>query len=323
MPTEPFHAEDENFVSLTADSSGERLDRYLAAHLPDRSRSEVQRWIQAGLVLVNGEPVKASHRLEAGDDIWIEVPPPESYSVEPEPIPLDVRYEDDDLLVVNKPAGMVTHPAPGHMHGTLVNALLHHIPDLKGIGGVERPGIVHRLDKDTSGLLVVAKNDVAHRFLQEQFKERTVEKRYLALVFGFLTPRRGRIEAPIGRDPRHRQRMAVVPPGKGREAVTEYVVLKYYREAITTHRLPFTLTQASPKTGRTHQIRVHLAYIGHPIVGDKVYGHRKQPLPLGRHFLHAGYLRFRRPRDGEWVEVEAELPDDLQRVIDMLVEERV
>ncbi len=274
------------------------------------------------MVLVNGELVKASYRIEAGDDIWVEVPPPDSYSVEPEPIPLDVRYEDEDLLVVNKPAGMVTHPAPGHARGTLVNALLHHIPDLKGVGGVERPGIVHRLDRDTSGLLVVAKNDVAHRFLQEQFKGRTVEKRYIALVFGFLTPRRGRIEAPIGRDPRHRQRMAVVAADKGREAVTEYTVLKYYQDERTSGDAPFTLVRVSPKTGRTHQIRVHLAYIGHPIVGDRVYGHRKQRLPLSRHFLHAGYLRFKRPRDREWVEVEAELPDDLQRVLGMLTEER-
>ncbi len=321
MSPEPSVMNKGEIISLTADTAGERIDKYLASRLPNRSRAEVQRWIRARLVLVNGEPIKASYRLEAGDGIQIEIPPQESYPVRPESIPLDVRYEDDDLLVVNKPAGMVTHPAPGHMSGTLVNALLHYLPNLEGVGGVERPGIVHRLDKDTSGLLVVAKNDVAHRFLQEQFKGRTVEKRYTALVFGFLTPRRGRIEAPIGRDPRHRQRMAVVSAGKGREAATEYVVMGYYCDERTTRRSPFTLVEVSPKTGRTHQIRVHLAYIGHPIVGDRVYGHRKQPLPLNRHFLHAGHLRFRRPSDGEWVEVQSELPDDLTRALGILSEE--
>jgi 23S rRNA pseudouridine1911/1915/1917 synthase len=311
----------EEVVEFTADTPGYRLDRFLAERLPDRSRSEIQRWIKNGMVLVGGATSKPGYRLEAGDLITVSIPSPEPYEVLPEPIPLDIRYEDDDLLVVNKPAGMVTHPAAGHSTGTLVNAVLHHVPDLVGVGGVERPGIVHRLDKDTTGLIVVAKNDRAHRYLQEQFKERTVEKKYQALLFGFLSPARGRIEAPIGRDPKDRKKMAVVPVGSGREAVTRYRVLRYYRDDRTVGRQQYTLVEAMPKTGRTHQIRVHMAYIGHPIVGDKVYGRRKQRLPIERHFLHAGYLRFRRPSDGKWVEVSAELPDDLQFVLEILTPE--
>ncbi len=311
----------EEIVEFTSEVDGVRLDRFLADRLPERSRSEIQRWIKSGNVLVGGSPSKPGYRLEIGDEVLVRIPAPEPYEVTPEPIPLDIRYEDDDLLVINKPAGMVTHPAAGHPGGTLVNAVLYHVPDLAGVGGVERPGIVHRLDKDTSGLIIVAKNDRAHRYLQQQFKERLVEKRYQALLFGFLSPAKGRIEAPIGRDPRDRKKMAVVPEGKGRPAVTLYRVTRYYRDERTSSRQHYTLVEASPKTGRTHQIRVHMAFIGHPIVGDRVYGHRKQHLPLNRHFLHAGYLRFRRPSDERWVELRSELPEDLKAVLDILTPE--
>ena len=290
---------------------GERVDKWLVRQLPDHSRTEIQRWIREGLVRVNGRATKPGYKLEPGDVVEVDVPAAEPYEeVRPEPIPLNIVYQDEDLLVIDKPAGMVVHPAPGHAHGTLVNALLYHVPDLQGIGGVERPGIVHRLDKDTSGLLLVAKNDQAHRELQRQFKEREVEKTYLALVEGHLHPPVGRIEVPIGRDKQHRKRMA--PMREGREAVTEYKVLGHYGD--------YTLVEAKPLTGRTHQIRVHFSYIGHPLAGDTVYGRRKQRLKprLKRHFLHAHRLRFRHPRTGEVMEFVSPLPPDLKAVLDDL-----
>ncbi len=290
---------------------GERLDKWLARQLPDHSRTEIQRWIKEGLVRVNGRASKPGYKLEPGDVVEVDIPAPVPYEgVKPEPIPLNIVYEDEDVIVIDKPAGMVVHPAPGHTRGTLVNALLYHFPNLEGIGGVERPGIVHRLDKDTSGLILVAKNSRAHRELQRQFKAREIEKAYLALVEGHLQPKVGRIEAPIGRDKRHRKRMAVARDG--REAVTEYTVIAYYGN--------YTLVEARPLTGRTHQIRVHFAFIGHPLAGDTVYGRRKQKLKpwLKRHFLHAHRLRFRLPSTGEWVEFTSPLPEDLQRVLEKL-----
>ena len=290
---------------------GERLDKWLARQLPDHSRTEIQRWIKDGLVRVNGRASKPGYKLEPGDVVEVDVPAAVPYlDVTPEPIPLDIVYEDEDLLVIDKPAGMVVHPAPGHTRGTLVNAILYHCPDLQGIGGVERPGIVHRLDKDTSGLILVAKNDKTHRELQRQFKEREVEKAYLALVEGQLHPPLGRIEAPIGRDRHHRKRMTVTRDG--REAITEYTVLKHFDD--------YTLVEARPLTGRTHQIRVHFAFIGHPLAGDTVYGRRKQRLKpwLQRHFLHAHRLSFRLPRTGERVTFTSPLPADLQAVLERL-----
>lgn len=305
---EPIIEEQLRFDQVTP---GQRLDKWLAERLPDHSRTEIQRWIREGLVRVNGRASKPGYKLEPGDVVEVDVPAPVPYEeVKPEPIPLNILYEDDDLLVIDKPAGMVVHPAPGHTSGTLVNAILYHCPDLRGVGGVERPGIVHRLDKDTSGLILVAKHDRAHRELQRQFKEREIEKAYLALVEGHLQPKEGRIEAPIGRDKRHRKRMAVIRDG--REAVTEYRVIAYYDD--------YTLVEVYPLTGRTHQIRVHFAFIGHPLVGDTVYGRRKQRLKpwLKRQFLHAHRLRFRLPRTGEWVEFTSPLPEDLQAVLDKL-----
>ena len=286
-----------------------RLDRFLANQLPEHSRAEVQRWVKAGQASVNGAPGKASTAIKPGDEILLTIPEPTPTQIQPEAIPLVILYEDDDIIAVNKPAGMVVHPAAGHRSGTLVNAVLHHFPDLEGVGEGGRPGIVHRLDKDTSGVILVAKNSRAHRHLQTQFKERTIQKTYLALVHGHLKHQQGIIEAAIGRHPRHRQRMAVLPAGKGREARTEYEVLAYYDAN--------TLVTAHPLTGRTHQIRVHLASLGHPVVGDTVYG-RRDIYKLGRHFLHAHRIRFRRPADEEMMELVSPMPSELQRLLKQL-----
>jgi 23S rRNA pseudouridine1911/1915/1917 synthase len=292
-------------------TGGERLDRWLADQLPDRSRAEVQRWIAGDRVARGPKVLKASYRVSAGDTITVRIPAPESYHVEPELIPLEILYEDEDLLVINKPAGMVVHPAAGNWHGTLVNAVLYHCPNLEGVGGSGRPGIVHRLDKDTSGLILVAKNDRSHRALQQQFKNRTVRKTYLALTYGHVSPLHGEIQAPIGRDPRQRKRMAVVPAHLGRPAVTQFDVEAYYGN--------YTLLACHPLTGRTHQIRVHLAFMKHPIVGDAVYGGRARgPIPIKRQFLHAQRLRFQLPATGSEVEFLAPLPVELLEVLEAL-----
>lgn len=301
-------------VALKVTTAGQRLDRYVADAVPALSRTSAQRLLDAGRITVNGALAKASYRVEAGDRIDVSIPPPEPVDTLPESIPLDVVYEDSDILVVDKPPGMVVHPAYGHRSGTLVNAVLAHSPDLAGVGGELRPGIVHRLDKDTSGLIVVAKCDRALQALQAQFKRREVTKLYVALVEGSLQPRTGIIDAPIGRDIKARKRMAVVL-AVGREAQTKYRVLEY---------LPgYTLIEAEPKTGRTHQIRVHMAFIGHPLAGDSVYGHRRRPPGLTRHFLHAARLGMRLPSTNEWRVFESTLPHDLVQVLDMLRSERV
>ena len=310
-------------LTFAVAEGGERLDKWLTGQLPDRSRTEIQRWIEAGQVTRGGKVLKPSYRVAAGDAIDVLIPPVEDYEVEPEDIPLDILYEDDDLLVINKPAGMVVHPAAGNWRGTLVNAVLFHAPNLEGVGGAHRPGIVHRLDKDTSGVIVVAKNDASHRELQSQFKNRQVEKTYLALVYGGMNPERGEINAAIGRDPRDRKRMGVVPASQGRPAATRYETLGAYKAPGTGERL--TLLACRPLTGRTHQIRVHLAHVHHPIVGDEVYGpRRKLPFaaPTGglRQFLHAQRLRFRLPSTSQPVEFTAPLPADLEAVLKALVE---
>jgi 23S rRNA pseudouridine1911/1915/1917 synthase len=311
---EPGDEAEPELVSLTIGDGGERLDKWLAAQLPDRSRAEVQRWIEAGLVTRRGRALKASYRLTEGETIDVLIPAPENYEAEPEDIPLDILYEDADVLVIDKPAGMVVHPAAGHWRGTLVNAVLFHSPDLEGVGGARRPGIVHRLDKDTSGVILVAKNDAAHRNLQAQFRNREVEKTYLALVYGGLEPGRGEINAAVGRDPRDRKRMGVVPASQGRPATTRYETVSIHRIQTTSERL--TLLACRPLTGRTHQIRVHLSHIHHPIVGDEVYGpRRKLPFACPRQFLHAERLRFRLPSSGQVVEFSAPLPADLQAIL--------
>jgi len=302
----------ERRIELTVDEGGMRLDKFLAERVADLSRSAIRRLIDTGQVVVNGEAVKASYKVRPGDLVVACVPQPEAEEPAAEAIPLGIVYEDQALIVVNKPAGMVIHPAPGHRSGTLVNALLAHCPDLASDSGDARPGIVHRLDRDTSGLILVAKNEQIRRALQSQFKARQVHKVYVALLDGQLEAARGRIEAPLGRDPRHRQRMAVVPGG--REAVTEYRLLASLAGG------DYSLVEAEPKTGRTHQIRVHFASIGHPVVGDMVYGRRRTRLPVPRQFLHAQRLGFTHPLTGQPLEFEAPLPDDLAAVLQALAQ---
>ena len=291
---------------LEADGDGERLDRYLAGRLPDLSRSRVQRLILDGLVTVDGIEAKPSITVREGQRIVVTVPDAVPSGIEPQAIPLDVVFEDEDLMVVDKPAGLTVHPAPGHPDGTLVNAVLALRPDLEGIGGSIRPGIVHRLDKDTSGLLIVAKNERAHGDLASQFKNRRVTKAYIAVVQGKLEPGEAVVDAPIGRHPRDRKRMAVL--STGRAATTQYGVVERLDR--------YTLVEVRPATGRTHQIRVHMASLGHPLAGDRVYG-RPDPR-LGRHFLHANLLGFRLPSSSDWVEVRSELPDDLRSFLEGL-----
>jgi 23S rRNA pseudouridine1911/1915/1917 synthase len=305
----------ERRIELRIEASKARLDKFLAEQVPELSRSEIQRLIASGRVTVDGEPAKPSHKVRMGEEVVVLVPAEESTELLPEAIPLEIVYEDPVLLVVDKPAGMVVHPAPGHSGGTLVNALLAHCPELAA-GEDDRPGIVHRLDRDTSGLILVAKNEKARRALQRQFKERQVHKAYLALLEGHLHPAWGRIEAAVGRDPHHRQRMSVQTGG--REAVTEYHVLEQFAHRVGLAAGEYTLIEAEPLTGRTHQIRVHLASIGHPVVGDGVYGRRKTSLPVSRQFLHARRLGFKHPTTGQRLELEAPLPEELAAVLDLL-----
>ncbi len=289
----------------------ERLDHYLVERLPEFSRSRLQALIKDGFVLIDNVPAKkAGQKLESGSQVEIRIPPPAPTNLVGEDIPLDIVFENNDLLVVNKPAGMVVHPSAGHDTGTLVHAVLGYEPDIEGIGGEERPGVVHRLDKETSGLILLAKNDRAHHWLQDQFRLRKVEKTYLALVDGAPPTPSGRVEAPVGRDPSHRKKMAIMPPGKGREAVSEYITLESFKE--------HTLLEFHPHTGRTHQIRLHCLFLGCPIVGDKVYGHRKQSIELDRHFLHAAKLKIILPGEESAKTFEALLPGELQEILELL-----
>ena len=295
-------------VTFTVDEGGRRLDLTLAARVADASRAQVQRLIKSGQVTVNGHPSKAAYLVSPGDQINLVLPEELEAAVLPESIPLDVVYEDDCLLLINKPAGMVVHPAYGHTSGTLVNAVLAHCPQVGNVGGLERAGLVHRLDKDTSGLLIIAKDDTTLAALQRQFKRRQVTKTYIALVEGPVEPREGIIEAPVGRDKQQRKRMAVVR--SGREARTMYRVIERFPD--------HTLLEVRPHTGRTHQIRVHLAWMGYPLVGDVVYGHRRQRLLHDRHFLHAIRLQFTHPTSGKEVTFEASLPPGLEDVLKRL-----
>jgi len=302
-------------IELKLEAPGERLDRALAEAHPDLSRMQWQRLIKDGAVALNGRSVtKASLRLTGGEVITAVLPEVVEVGLEPENIPLDIRYEDDDILLINKPAGIVVHPSVGNESGTLVNAVLYYCPDTEGIDFTLRPGIVHRLDKYTSGLIIVAKNDRALRYMQAQFKERTIKKRYVALVEGKITPEAALIDAPLGRDPKQRKKMAVIPPNSSatsRESQTKYETAVSYNN--------FTLVDCYPITGRTHQIRVHLAYVGYPIVCDHIYGRRRASFPeLKRHFLHAAQITFKRPSDEEELTFTAELPVELQAVVDQL-----
>jgi len=305
------------------DAAGQRLDVYLAECLADLSRSRLQQLIEQGQIRVAGREVKPRYKLRTGDVVTVEIPPPQPVAVEPEAIPLDILYEDDDLLVINKPSGLVTHPAPGSPSGTVVNAVLAHCPHLSGIGGERRPGIVHRLDKDTSGLLVIAKNDAAHRHLARQIQARTAQRRYLALLVGDLRPDERVVDAPIGRHPVDRLRLTVTN--------------RHSRPARTTFRVrerfgDFTLVEAQLHTGRTHQIRIHASYLGHPVVGDPVYGQRtaRKYAPvhdptlqalieaLPGQALHAAELSFVHPRTGEPLHFTAPLPEEMEVILEYL-----
>ena len=302
--------------AVNAESAGQRLDRFLVSVLADHSRSQIQKLIADGRVRVGAREVRPNLAMHVGDRVVVDLPEPVPTSVQPEEAPLEILYQDGDVVVVNKPPGMVVHPGAGHASGTLVNALLHHISDLSGIGGELRPGIVHRLDRGTSGVMVVAKSDAAHQELSRQFHDREVEKEYIALVWGVVQAGR-RIDAAIGRDPVNRQKMSA-RSRRAREAVT--------RITKSFHLPGLTLCQVAIHTGRTHQIRVHLSAIGHPIVGDALYGgvHRRVPgdiravTRLQRPFLHAVRLVFTHPRDGRRMEFTAALPADLQDVLDAL-----
>ena len=292
---------------LQVTESGVRLDKYLAREYPELSRSVLQKLIKQGCILVNDFAAKPSQKLNIGDRIYVALPPPEKISLAAEPIPVDVIYEDDDLLVVCKPAGLVVHPSPGHTTHTLVNALLARCPDLAGFVDTMRPGIVHRLDRDTSGLMIIAKNSRAQQYLINQFRARSVYKGYLVLVKGKLTPGQGIIDAPLGRDPSNRKRMAVV--ASGRQARTGYKVKEYLDR--------YTLLDVTTETGRTHQIRVHLSAIGYPVIGDAVYGVRSSYVK--RQFVHAYRLGFRLPSSGEYREFICELPPDLKQAMALII----
>ena len=291
--------------TIEPSDAGERIDKYISLQNEDWSRSQVQSWIKEGRVTVDGEPVKSNYKLQAEDELTLRVPPPREMAILPEPMPLDIVYEDSDVVVVNKPRGLVVHPAPGHYSGTLVNGLLAHCKDLSGINGVLRPGVVHRIDKGTSGLLMVAKNDKAHMGLAKQLKEHSVNRTYVAIVHGVIQHEMGTIEAPIGRDPKNRQQMAVVFENS-KHAVTHFIVQERFKD--------YTLVELKLETGRTHQIRVHMKYIEHPLAGDPKYG-PKQTLELNGQALHAKTLGFVHPRTGERLEFEAPLPEDLEQTI--------
>ncbi|WP_374712320.1 RluA family pseudouridine synthase [Symbiobacterium terraclitae] len=300
-------------IRIVAEESHGRLDAFLAGREElGLSRSRIKGLIEEGHVTLNGAVPKAKQSVEPGDEIVVAIPDPEPVDLEPEDIPLDIVYEDEDLLVINKQRGLVVHPAAGHWRGTLVHAVLDKVEDLEGIGGELRPGIVHRLDKDTTGLLVVAKTERAMASLQDQIREHTARRIYWALVHGNSMPDAGRIEAPIGRHPTDRKRMAVNTK-TGREAITRFRVLERYRG--------YALLECQLETGRTHQIRVHLSFIGHPVVSDPLYGTRKPHLGMPPQALHARQLGFRHPATGEWMEFTAEPPADMMAVIQRLREE--
>lgn len=290
---------------ISEQQKGERIDKALATLEADWSRSQIQIWLKDGAVLVNGEAVKTNYKVKPNDVINVTVPDVEELDIEPEDLQLEIVYEDSDVLVVNKPRGMVVHPAPGHISGTLVNGLMHHCTDLSGINGIMRPGIVHRIDKDTSGLLMVAKNDKAHESLVDQLVKKTVTRKYTALVHGHIPHDKGTVDAPIGRDARDRQSMAVID--KGKHAVTHFRVIERYGN--------FTLVECRLETGRTHQIRVHMKYIGFPLAGDPKYGPKKT-IEFPGQALHAGVLGFIHPRTEEYMEFEAPLPEEFKTLLE-------
>lgn len=295
-------------ITPTIEEKGMRIDKLLQKHFVDESRTTLQNWIKEGCVCINDKPVKASRKVEPSEVITVTIPDPVDTTIAPENIPLDVVYEDHDVIVVNKPSGMIVHPSAGIYSGTLVNALLYHCDDLSSINGVNRPGIVHRIDKETSGLLMVAKNDKAHRSLSAQLEEHSVIRRYVALVHGVIPHNKGRIVAPIGRDPDDRQKMTVTDKN-AKEAITNFTVLERFDD--------MTLIECRLETGRTHQIRVHMQYIGYPVYGDPKYGRRSDDTSHGQ-YLHAKILGFKHPTTGEQMLFEAPLPDYFEEKIEEL-----
>ncbi|MBR5260614.1 MAG: RluA family pseudouridine synthase [Oscillospiraceae bacterium] len=294
-------------INFTTENSGERIDALLSHIVPELTRSAAVKLIESGNVLVNGQPIRKNYKCSSGDELQISLPEPESVEIVAQDIPLDVVFEDDDVIVINKPRGMVVHPAPGHPDGTLVNALLHHCgASLSGIGGEIRPGIVHRIDMDTSGLLIVAKNDFAHQHLSAQLSDHSLHRVYEAVVYGRVREDSGKVDAPIGRHPTDRKRMAITDRG-GREAVTHYEVIERYNG--------FTHLRCRLETGRTHQIRVHMEKIGHPLVGDMVYGKKCAAKGLEGQCLHARELKFIHPRTNEQIHLMTELPEYFTAVL--------
>ncbi|MGX5611977.1 RluA family pseudouridine synthase [Bacillus toyonensis] len=294
-------------VTVAEEQKSERIDKFVAEINSEWSRSQVQQWIKDDVVTVNGKSVKVNYKVKENDEITVTLPDPEELDIQAEDMNLEIYYEDADVLVVNKPRGMVVHPAPGHTSGTLVNGLMHHCTDLSGINGVMRPGIVHRIDKDTSGLLMVAKNDMAHESLVNQLVAKTVTRRYKAIVHGVIPHDKGTIDAPIARDKKERQSMTVDENGK--HAVTHFQVLERFKD--------FTLVECRLETGRTHQIRVHMKYIGYPLAGDPKYGPKKT-LDMNGQALHAGILGFDHPRTGEYIQFEAPIPEVFEETLNIL-----
>ncbi|MBF7146221.1 RluA family pseudouridine synthase [Bacillus toyonensis] len=294
-------------VTVAEEQKSERIDKFVAEINSEWSRSQVQQWIKDDVVTVNGKSVKVNYKVKENDEITVTIPDPEELDIQAEDMNLEIYYEDADVLVVNKPRGMVVHPAPGHTSGTLVNGLMHHCTDLSGINGVMRPGIVHRIDKDTSGLLMVAKNDMAHESLVNQLVAKTVTRRYKAIVHGVIPHDKGTIDAPIARDKKERQSMTVDENGK--HAVTHFQVLERFKD--------FTLVECRLETGRTHQIRVHMKYIGYPLAGDPKYGPKKT-LDMNGQALHAGILGFDHPRTGEYIQFEAPIPQVFEETLNIL-----
>ncbi len=300
-------------IFVGEDGTDDRIDKFLAEQCEELSRSFLQKLLKSGEVSVNGQAVKASFRLSEGDLIVFEVPEAAKPEILPEPIPLDILYEDEDVILINKPKGMVVHPAAGHYSGTLVNALMYHCRDsLSGINGVLRPGIVHRIDMDTTGVIIACKNDVSHRSIAEQLKEHSITRRYQAIVHGRLKTDEGTVDAPIGRNPQDRKKMSI-NDRNGKPAVTHYHVLNRFRD--------YTHIECRLETGRTHQIRVHMASIGHPLLGDVVYGPARCPYRLEGQTLHAGVLGFVHPRSGEYMEFSAPLPEYFEKLLRTLPRE--
>lgn len=300
----------ENYLFEIQENQQMRLDKYLAEQFPEQTRSYLQKLIKEGQVLVNGKTVKSGYQLSKGDEVSVTIPEPKELDVEPQKMELDIVYEDEDVILINKPKGMVVHPAPGHTTDTLVNGLLYHCKDnLSGINGVARPGIVHRIDRDTTGILIVCKNDMAHNSIAAQLKEHSINRRYRALVHGNLKEDTGTVEGPIGRHPVDRKKMAI-NERNGKPAVTHYTVLERFGN--------YTLIECKLETGRTHQIRVHMTSIGHPLVGDEVYGPAKCPFKLQGQCLHAMVLGFVHPRTGEYMEFSADLPEYFEDLLKKL-----